>query len=72
MSKARRSTEQEFFDVFADWKPDDQERALRVMGEIHRQAVRQAKRRPAQSTPEAPAQQQLEQQPTGEVQHEDT
>jgi hypothetical protein len=71
MSKARRSTEQEFFDVFADWKPDDQERALRVMSEIHRQAVRLAKRRPAQSTPEAPAQQQLEQ-PTGEVQREDT
>jgi hypothetical protein len=44
------------------------------MGEIHRQAVRQAKRRPAHSTPEAPApvQQQLEQRPTGEVQHEDT
>jgi hypothetical protein len=42
------------------------------MGEIHRQAVRQAKRRAAHSTPEAPAQQQLEQLPTGEVQREDT
>lgn len=66
MSKVRRSTEQEFFDVFADWKPDDQEAALRVMSEIHRQGVRQAKRRP--TTPEVPALQPVV--PTGEVQRE--
>ena len=58
MSKARRSTEEEFFDLFADWKPDDQKSALRVMSEIHRQAARLAKRKPTTpEVPEVPAQQ---------------
>lgn len=60
--RVRRSTEQEFFDVFSDWPAADQEVALRIMSEIHRQAVRQAKKKtPA---PTAPAESEL---PTGEV-----
>jgi hypothetical protein len=70
MSKARRSVQQEFHDVFADWSLDDQEAALRMLTETHRQAVRQERRRKAASAEvaevAAPAA------PTGETGRENT
>ncbi|MDQ2899227.1 MAG: hypothetical protein M3Y07_05425 [Acidobacteriota bacterium] len=67
MSKARRSVQQEFHDVFADWSLDDQEAALRMLTETHRQAVRQEKRRKA-----APAEVAAPAAPTGETGRENT
>ena len=46
MSKPRRSLQQEWYDVFADWDLADQAIALRTITEINRQATRQEKRRP--------------------------
>lgn len=36
MARPRRSTEEEFYDVFSSWAVDDQAIALRVMEQIHR------------------------------------
>jgi hypothetical protein len=45
MSRRRsKSLESEWFDLFADWPLGDQEAALRVLTELHRQAVRAADR----------------------------
>ena len=40
MARPRRTTEEEFYDVFAGWPADDQAIALRVMEQIHRIAKR--------------------------------
>ena len=47
MSKPRRSLQQEWYDVFADWDLVDQAIALRMITEINRQATRHEKRRPS-------------------------
>ncbi|HEY1897571.1 MAG TPA: hypothetical protein VGG62_14925 [Terracidiphilus sp.] len=40
----RRSLEPEWYDLFADWTLADQEAALRILTELHRQAVRASRR----------------------------
>jgi hypothetical protein len=40
LARPKRSTEEEFYDVFSAWPTDDQAIALRVMEQIHRQAKR--------------------------------
>ncbi len=52
MSRPRRSTRQEFYDVFDSFDVKDQETVLEFLAEIHRMA----KRRAAKEKPEAPAQ----------------
>jgi len=47
----RRSTNQQFYDVFADMSLDEQEIALKLLTYEHHQATRRARRKPA--TPEA-------------------
>ena len=68
MSKPRRTPHQEFYNFFSDMTPEQQDGTLITLGEIHRQAVRQAKRRPPASEPGSqsegtrkPAQSELEQ-----------
>jgi hypothetical protein len=46
MRRRSRSLESEWYDLFADWELADQEAALRTLTELHRQAVRQAQRKP--------------------------
>lgn len=40
MGRRAKSTEDEFFDIFASWTADDQEAALKVMNALHRQSLR--------------------------------
>lgn len=40
MSRRPKSTEDEFFDIFASFEPDDQAAALKVMNALHRQSLR--------------------------------
>jgi hypothetical protein len=40
MARPRRTTEEEFYDIFSSWPIDDQAMALRVMEQIHRIAKR--------------------------------
>ena len=46
MKKPRRSIQEEWYDVFADWEITDQVIAIRMISEIHRQAIRQEKPKP--------------------------
>ncbi len=45
MPRPRKSTRQEFYDVFADFPTEDQSIVLEFLAEIHRQALRQAAKR---------------------------
>lgn len=47
MSKPRRTTAEAFYDVFADFELADQAAALRILNELHRQKIRESKRKPA-------------------------
>lgn len=51
MARPRRSTEEEFYDIFASWPTDDQAIALRVMEQIHRIAKRAAKKSETEEAP---------------------
>lgn len=53
MARPRRTTEEEWFDVFATWDADDQAVALRVLEQIHRIAKRSKPAKVAQ--PEQPS-----------------
>jgi hypothetical protein len=55
--KARRSSEQAFFDVFADMSIEEQEIALKLMAYEHHQAIRRERRRRAERQESAAAQQ---------------
>lgn len=54
MSKPRRTTAEAFYDVFADFELADQAAALRILNELHRQKIRESKRKPA-AEPAEPA-----------------
>ena len=47
MSRPRRSTAEAFYDVFADFAIEDQAAALKILEQVHRLAIREAKRLPA-------------------------
>lgn len=47
MSRPRRSTAEAFYDVFADFTIEDQAAALKILEQVHRLAIREAKRLPA-------------------------
>jgi len=58
MARPRRGTEETFYDTFADWEPEDQAAALKVLEALHRQKVRESRRRggePLELTPEEAA-----------------
>lgn len=44
--RGKATLQEEFYDVFADWELKDQASALRMLGEMHRQAVRRAAKTP--------------------------
>jgi hypothetical protein len=50
MPKPRKGTSEVFYDTFADFPVEEQAIALRIMTEIHRQAVK-AQKRNSQASP---------------------
>ncbi len=44
MARPRRTTEEEWYDVFSGWDAEDQAVALRVLEQIHRIAKRNGKK----------------------------
>lgn len=57
MSRRPKSTEDEFFDIFASWAAADQAAALKVMNALHRQALRVKDK----TSPQAPGKEATEQ-----------
>ena len=55
MSRPRRTVQQEFFDLFADWPVDDQKAALLIIQEISRQKERAERKQGVLSEAQAAA-----------------